>query len=134
MNKKIFKIEHFITGGEIEVEINFDHVNDFGSGPVNMETSIKMLVDFWSGNKDRLTDNGGDYTKTFLKQLCQICLKLELETGYNASGLVRLFATMEGYCRMDGSCGIKITAVSGMELDCQDDYDVKENTEELCEG
>src|SRR4051812_1995781 len=30
---------------------------------------IKEMVEFWGNWEDRLRDNGGDYTKTWLKQL-----------------------------------------------------------------
>jgi len=58
---------------------------------------IKQMVEFWGNWEFRLGDNGGDYTKTFLKQLVGHIL--------NSGGAPD--KDEEGWVPLDGSFGIK---------------------------
>jgi hypothetical protein len=94
---------------------------------------IKKMVDFWHGSNERLQNNDNEYLATFLKQLCELCLKIQIEYNYDTVGIVEKFVFLEGYCPMDGSDGIRITDVSPADFDEQEDYVIHElPCEESC--
>lgn len=125
-NIKIYQVEHEPTGGSITVEINYDHVSVWGDEKVAPHGMIKKMVDFWHGSKERLQNNDNEYLATFLKQLCELCLKIQIEYNYDTVGIVEKFAALEGYCSMDGSDGIRITDVSPADFDEQEEYIIHE--------
>lgn len=84
---------------------------------------IKEMVDFWTGSSDRLEENDGDYTKTFLKQLASECFKIGLANNYNTHGIVEEFADKEGWVSMDGAYGIKILNTDDCNI--PDDFSIK---------
>ena len=130
-NIKAFRVEHNPTYGEIEVEIDLDFVvkikNKKGeekSYPI-ME-SIKSMVDFWTGCEKRLDENDGDYLKTFLKQLCHEVMTLVSAENLSARGVIEEMKDKEGWCPMDGSCGIKLLSVTAPDFSVQSDYEITE--------
>lgn len=131
-NIKTYEVLHDPTYASITVEIDHDHISDFGKGPINMIETIKLMVEFFTDGDYRLSINEGSYLNTFLKQLCKECILLSLEYGYNVEGIVGFFNDREGYCKMDGSRGIKIIAIQEPDLDSQEDYFISE-IKELCE-
>lgn len=106
--KMSYGIEYGPTWWECTVEI--DH---------NDETlaNIKSMVEFWMGWEDRLETNDGDYTKTFLQQLAREICMIEVEFNYNLVGVTGEFNNREGWCKMDGSMGIKIVNVDDFEFE-----------------
>lgn len=124
--KKIYVVRHEPTFGEVSVEIDFDKTNTMSNNEVPMLVTIQAMVLFWTDGEELIDYFGGDYVKAFLKKLCQKCLALELEYYRNTEGIIDLFFKEEGYIPMDGSMGIRLVSVSGMELSEAEDYDIKE--------
>lgn len=61
------------------------------------EKPIKQMVEFWSNWEWHLKENNGDYVRTWLKSLVLFIL----ENG-------RVPYSDEGWCKLDGSFGIKL--------------------------
>lgn len=126
MKVKKFNIEHEPTGGEITVEIDFGFSRQFGEKTETVNDFIKEMVTFWSGWESRVEENEGSLLLTFLKQLCKQSVFLEFEGNWNTDGVIEKFYTLEGWYPMDGSYGIKLLNVSGMEIWEQEDYSIHE--------
>lgn len=124
--KKIFVVRHEPTFGEISVEIDFDKTNTMSNNEVPMLVTIQAMVLFWTNGEELIENYGGDVVKAFLQNLCHRCLCLELEYYRNTIGIIELFKNQEGYIPMDGSMGIRLVSVSGMELTQEEDYDINE--------
>lgn len=77
---------------------------------------IKEMVEFWSEWESLLSDNNGDYTSAFLKQLARQAYMIASSNQYNTYGVVEEFNDMEGWCKMDGSCGIKILSTDDVDV------------------
>lgn len=125
-NTKIYEVEHTQANGAITVEIDFDYQFSFGDKPQTVTGIIKEMVEFWSGSENRLKENNNDYLKTFLKYLCQTALSIQMEKNYNLSGVLDVFENLEGWCEMNGDCGIKITYLEQIDLSLQEDYEITE--------
>lgn len=72
---------------------------------------IKQMVEFWSNWEWNLEENDGDYTKTWLKMLAMFILergRIPSEDGWSAD---------EGWCKLDGSFGIKVLHWNKFEFD-----------------
>lgn len=123
---KIYEVEHTPANGAITVEIDFNYQFKFGDEPQTVMGIIKEMVEFWSGSESRLKENGGSYLKTFLKYLCQTALSIQMEKNYNLSGVLEAFENLEGWCSMNGDCGIKITYLEQLDLGVQEDYEIME--------
>lgn len=67
---------------------------------------MKEMILFWSGGEDRLEDNCGDVTKTWLKQLGRFILERGKEPNND-----------EGWAKLDGTYGIKLTRVNSWDVD-----------------
>jgi Protein of unknown function (DUF2528) len=123
MNIKKYIVEHDATMASITVEIDFDYTYNHPSGEVySMDMMIKEMVDFWSGAEERVAENDGDYTKTFLIQLCEFCIDL-----YDDFGLKKLISEIhdeEGYYKVDGTHGIKLVAFTEPDFSVQQDYTI----------
>lgn len=113
-----------------EVEINFDFIQEYGGKKYTMDMIIKDLVEYWSGWKLRLILNDGNYTVTFLKDLMkEICLiYFSSNCTYNIKGIIGEFENKEGYCKMDGSMGIKIVNFTYPDILDDDYYEVESVT------
>lgn len=122
--KMVFDVEHEPTSGEIRVEIDFDANIQFGDHKISQIHHISEMQSFWIGYKERLDDASGDVVKAFLIQLCKKCISLAFQHNYgsNIVGLWDLFKMEEGYCTMNGSEGIKLIRLNGMDIDRQDEY------------
>lgn len=124
--KQKFTVEH-ASGGEITVEIDFDYELKKIHFP-NIDTTmdaIKEMVEFWASWKSNLKENGNDYVKAFLKNLCYKVLCIEVEYRTNEEGIIRLMNKEEGYYPIDGSIGIKLISVIGIDFEEQDDYTIE---------
>lgn len=126
MNKKTINVEHTPTGAEITVEIDFNHKIEINGKLVPIEDYIKMMVEFWSGWKEKLQENEKSYINTFLKNLCAECIVVSIEFQCNKIGVIRHFEEREGWCKLDSSEGIKLLSISQMELSDQEDYEITE--------
>ena len=104
---------------ECEIEIDEDFITPTykkSDPPVTTKDRIKQMVEFWSDWEDRLEDNDGDYTKTFLQQLASRCLEIVISNNYNLFGVIGEFEEAEGWFKMNGSYGITITSVDDFEF------------------
>ncbi len=71
------------------------------------DPSIREMVEFWAWWEDRLASNGGDYTRTWLKQLALYIVRRG-----------RIPHDDEGWCPLDGNApGIKVTSFCPWEPD-----------------
>lgn len=77
---------------------------------------IKEMVDFWSGSEDRLEANDGSYLHTWLKQLAVFILRLRRTPDGD-----------EGWCKLDGTYGIKLLNWEEYEHD-EDQIEITETT------
>lgn len=125
IGKQKFTVEH-ACGGEITVEIDFDYqFKPFRPEVKSVKEAIVEMVEFWANWKTDLKENGNDYVKTFLKKLCYKVLCLEVEYQCNESGIIRKINEEEGYYPIDGSVGIKLISVTGIDFEEQDDYTIE---------
>ncbi len=125
--KKTFEVNYSPTWANITVEIDFDMEFKVGKTETMKTTqAIKEMVEFWSGYLERLSLNKGDYLHTFLKSLAHEVFLIQLEGNWNTEGVIDQFENREGWFNMDGSCGINIIDVEGVELSRQGDYDIIE--------
>ncbi len=122
---KKFSIEHTPTYASITVQIDFGfkikHNPNF-----TVEGAIKEMVEFWTGYEKRLDQNDGDYTKTFLKQLCQECIVIQMSENYNLLGIIKEFNDREGWNKMDGDYGIEIVSFEPTDFSDQSDYEIED--------
>lgn len=124
---KKYAIMHEPTWGRVvvEVDLEFEYEVSASGEKYKTEQAIKDMVDFWTGSEERLGDNDGDYLNTFLKQLCEHVMRMLATSNWNEYGVIDAMMDEEGWCPMDGSCGIKIVSVSEMEFN-QDDFEILE--------
>lgn len=131
-NIKKFRVEHTPTYAEIVVEIDLDHVNkiktDKGEEDYPVSEAIKDMVDFWTGSDNRLRDNDGNYLNTFLKQLATKVIGLLADGNFSTYGIIEEMKDQEGWCKLDGSFGIKLLDVTSPEMDTQTDYEIMEES------
>ena len=88
---------------------------------------------FWGGAEDRLSDADGNLLNAVLVLLARTALYVQFEHDYNIVGLVSAFdwdaeygeQGIEGWPKMDGSFGIKITGVIGFSFE-PSDFTIKE--------
>ncbi len=121
--KTTYTVQHEPTGGEITVEID----EEFVTGSKTCAGLMKSMVDFWTGSEKRLDENDGDYTRTFLKQLCERAMILSANSNLNAYGVIKELKEEEGWLALDGTFGINLITVSRPELDYQSDYKIEES-------
>jgi hypothetical protein len=75
---------------------------------------IQEMVNFWSESEYRLNENGRDYLRTWLKQLGAFILR---------NGRAPVISSLgqpvgdEGWCKLDGTHGIKVINVEPFEPD-----------------
>jgi len=86
---------------------------------------MKELILFWIGGKNRLKQNKGNVITTFLQQLAREIFYILTEHNYTEEGVIDEFDNREGWCKMDGSMGIKITYTDNVEIS-HDDFSVEE--------
>lgn len=124
-NIKKYIVEHAPTFASIKVEIDFDFVRKMDNNESwDMNRMIREMVDFWHGGEERVAENNGDYVYTYLIQLCQLCIEL-----YDSFGLEKLIQEVndsEGYFRVDGSEGIKLTEFCEPQFESQEDFEITE--------
>jgi len=109
MSEEVAKIKYKVELDNIYCSINVE-IND----DENTKQMMDMCNKFWSGHQQRLDDENGDITATFLKLLCGTALTVQKAGDYNLYGVVQEFNDMEGWCRLDGSEGIKLTSIDGL--------------------
>ncbi|WP_432328877.1 DUF2528 family protein [Mucilaginibacter sp. P25] len=108
MAKKMYEIEYGPTWWECTVVV--DHTPE-------VDNAIREMVEFWGGWENLLKENKGDYTKTFLKGLARDINYIQAEYDYNLTGVIQEYAEgREGWCKMDGSAGIEITAIDDFDF------------------
>lgn len=122
MNKK-YEVDYDFKA-RIVVEIDHD---------IMTEEKLHEINSFWSNDKSRLDAESGSVLDAVLKMLAQCIFCLEIERNVTTAGIVRLFdwgdrnGGQEGWPKMDGSAGIKVTDVEGLTFAARD-MDVTERT------
>ena len=115
---KKYKVEHD-SGAEMTVEI--DH-------SIMTEEQLHELNNFWSTATERIGDEDGNVLHAVLKLLLERVLLVQLEGGYSIQGVINSFdwdyqhgnGGQEGYPKLDGSSGIKLLGVDGVEFSAYD--------------
>ena len=123
-----YKVQHADYYWECSLEIDEDFVIESLSEPEKPYTTkdaIKDMVEFWGDWKYKLRQNGGDYTKTFIKQLAISALYDVIGESHNLLGVLGYFEESEGWFAMDGSNGIKILFVDDFDF-YGDDFRIEE--------
>jgi hypothetical protein len=88
------------------------------------EEKLHEINNFWSGHEARIRDDE-TALNAVLKMLTEAVARLQIEYNYNTFGIVSLFdwddgGGQEGWPKMDGSFGIKITDVDQFLFDSSD--------------
>lgn len=118
MATKKYKVTYAPTYWECEVEIQ-EEVDG-----IKTIDRIKEMVEFWSEWEDLLSISHGDYTFAFLRQLARQAHDIAFSNKYNTYGVVEEFNDMEGWCKMDGSCGIKILSTDDVDIN-YDEFEIE---------
>lgn len=116
---KKYKIMHFDTHWDCEVEINPEFIIEDLSEPDQPYTTMKAMeemVKFWMGWEGRLDSNDGDIIKTFLQSLGREIQYILYEHEYNVIGVINEFKEREGWFDMDGRYGIKILSTDDLSI------------------
>ncbi len=119
MAKKTYTVTYIPQDWDCTVEIE-DEVN----GVATLDL-IKQMVEFWTDWESLLDDNDGDYTRAFLQQLARQAFLICVGENYNTYGIVEEFNDLEGWCKMDGSQGIKITNTDDFDA-AYSDFHIKQ--------
>lgn len=101
---------------EVDIEINDE---------LCTEDQLNEINTFWGGSKDRLYDADGVLLNAVLVLLAKTAFNIQFEHDYNLHGVINAFdwdaefgeCGIEGWPKMDGTHGIKITGISGLSLD-----------------
>ena len=112
MNIKQYTVTH-ITGASITVKIDIDFEN--------LQYMIKSMVEFWAGWQPKLFNNDNDYTATYLKSLCEECIRVMMLRN-ELDGVIKYFEDNEGWCRLDGTSGITLTSVDRPDFSDDSEY------------
>lgn len=107
------------AGNEVSITIDRD---------ICTEEVLTELNNHWSDAKSRVRDALGDVEKAYVQFLANMCIRIQIEKGYNSYGVMNYFKDAEGFIPMDGSKGILISSVSVPDLDltCYDPDEVAE--------
>lgn len=113
---KTYKVQHDMNDGEMTVEIDHDVMTD---------ANLHEINSFWLDAEFRLIREDGNVLHAVLKMLLAEVLVVQLEGGLNTRGVVEQFdydakfgrGGIEGWPKMDGSAGIKIIDVDGLEFE-----------------
>ena len=97
------------------LEYDYQPIAEVEINPELAEKPIKQMVEFWSGWEYDLRENDGDYTKTWLKMLANFLLERRREPDLD-----------EGWCKLDGSFGIKLLNSWNYEFD-EDQLEITKN-------
>lgn len=128
--KKTYTVAYGPTWWEIQVSIDEEFISpwiDPGTDkPMTGLEVVKSLVEFWSGWEQRLASNKGDYIKTFLQQLASEVISLVAANNWTLDGVLDEFSDKDGYCPMDGSCGIEILHTDEFSFE-DDEFQVLED-------
>lgn len=112
---KKYNIEYDL---KVNVYVEIDH-------SIATDEILKEIIEFWTGSEDLVKQAGG-VLNAVLKMLTRTCLYLQIETGYNVTGIIEKFdwdarnGGQEGWPKMDGSYGIKLLRVDEFKLDEND--------------
>ena len=87
------------------IEYDYQQLAEVEIDKEKAEKPIKQMVEFWMNWEFKLRENNGDYTKTWLKMLAIFILKRQ-----------RIPNDDEGWCKFDGSFGIKIPYCQAFEF------------------
>lgn len=78
---------------------------------------LKDMHTFWMGHEDTLREFDGNMLYAFLSGAAATAINIQFDRGYHLKGLIEEFdydergCGVEGYCKMDGSTGIRIVAI-----------------------
>lgn len=114
--KKEYEVDYDFKASII-VEIDHD---------VLTEEKLHEMNNFFSDAKSRLKNEGGNVLNAVLKILATKILCLEIEYNFNTYGIKKLFdrdgsnGGQEGWPKLDGSEGIELISVEGLEFDESD--------------
>lgn len=122
-NIKKYHVEHTGLNGSITLEINHSFIHKNGD---NIDKMIKSMVDFWSNSSNRLLQNEDNYLITFLKHLCEECMRKLSSDNLSLIGLIKEFDDNEGWYTMDGKYGFKLTDYTKPDFNNQDLYEISE--------
>ncbi len=106
-NMKKYKIEHGWLTWSATVEIDKEKAM-----PV-----IKEMVEFWSAWEDLLEANDGNYIDAFLQQLGRRLMYNQIGFNRSVEGAIENLASMEGWCKMDGSQGIRLIEIDSCSFE-----------------
>jgi hypothetical protein len=129
--KKLFKIQNPNEDWECTVQVDDEFTfQDFRNPAITLRPidAMTIMVEFWTGWKQRLALNDGDYQITFLQQLGREIFYILAAERLNVNGVIAAFSSREGWCDMDGKFGITILSVDELSWDHYE-FEVVEVTE-----
>ena len=85
------------------------------------QDNLQDMHEFWHGHEQGLEEFKGDMLHAVLSNVARVALTGQFNMGYNIFGLVSQFdyddgEGIEGYCKMDGSMGIKIVSYEELSI------------------
>lgn len=100
---------------------NFEY--DFGEAFVSFEVDLKIFtpdialatLNFFTW--DNAWDESKDLIDEVLKKYAIEAIKVSTCDDFNHIGVISVFESYEGFCRLDGSTGIRLISVLGLTFD-----------------
>lgn len=125
--EKIYRLTHIDYDWETTIGIDEEFIVSESEGnKTTTKDIIKGMVEFWSGWENRLADNDGDYTKTFLQQLSrEVLYQLFQHPRSTLKGIIYEFEDLEGWWAPDGSAGFQLLEIDPIEIE-HERFEVKE--------
>lgn len=98
-------------------KFDYDSMEAFAEFIVDTEIftadHAKATLEFFTWKYDEEADPIDEVMKKYAMQ----AIRIATANNYNEIGVIEEFKDMEGFCRLDGSVGIKLTQVSYYEFD-----------------
>lgn len=110
--KKKFEYEYDFSQASVKFEVDLEKFD---------ETNALMTLNFFRWKWDR----NADPVSEAMKKYAMCCIRIATFDGLNTSGVIKKMNDLEGYAPVDGSMGIKLIYVEGIELD-EDLLELKE--------
>lgn len=85
------------------------------------QEELQEMHTFWMSHEERLAEFDGDLLYAVLSMIAKTALHEQFSNDYNLRGIISQFdyddgGGLEGFCKMDGSHGIKIVSYEGLAM------------------
>ena len=104
-NKKDFKFDYDNGEASAHFKVDLDQFDD---------KMALTTLNFFSWGSDE-PDMKGDLIEEAVKKYASMAIIIATNNNVGLGGVIREFEDLEGYADIDGSCGIELVEVSGLE-------------------